>query len=481
MIKHKDTRTWRLAAFISIIVVMTFFLIRQNIQAASPALKKEAPVSFADLADEVAHSVVNISTTQVVKGSPMRPFLERNAPFHDFFGEDFFKRFFGDIPQGEMRSHALGSGFVIDENGSILTNNHVIEKATEIKVKFENGKEYDAKVIGRDPKTDLALIQTKVDADLPKPVQLGDSDAIRVGDWVMAVGNPFGLGHTVTTGIISARGRIIGAGPYDDFLQTDAAINPGNSGGPLFNMKGEVIGINTAIVPQGQNIGFAIPVNMAKDLLPQLKSGRIIRGWLGVMIQDITPELARPFGLEEAKGVVLSDVTKGSPADKAGLKRGDVLIRFNGKEVENAHILSRLVAATPPYTKVKVDVIRDGKQKTMTVAIGTMPQEEAGQLLETTMDWGLTVQDITPELARQLGLNPGEKGVVISGVEPGSPAAEAGLRRGDVIEEVHRRSIQNLDDYNRAIEKAKENKVLLFLVKRGRGTLYVVLEPISKG
>jgi serine protease Do len=481
MMKYKDTRTWRLAAFISIIVVMTFFLIRQNIQAASPALKKEAPVSFADLADKVAHSVVNISTTQVVKRSPMRPFLEPNAPFHDFFGEDFFKRFFGEIPRGEMRSHALGSGFVIDENGSILTNNHVIEKATEIKVKFENGKEYDAKVIGRDPKTDLALIQTKVDADLPKPVQFGDSDAIRVGDWVMAVGNPFGLGHTVTTGIISARGRIIGAGPYDDFLQTDAAINPGNSGGPLFNMKGEVIGINTAIVPQGQNIGFAIPVNMAKDLLPQLKSGRIIRGWLGVMIQDITPELARPFGLEEAKGVVLSDVTKGSPADKAGLRRGDVLIRFNGKEVENAHILSRLVAATPPDTKVKVDVIRDGKQKTMTVAIGTMPQEEAGQVLETTMDWGLTVQDITPELARQLGLNPGEKGVVISGVEPGSPAAEAGLRRRDVIKEVHRHSIQNLDDYNRAIEKAKEDKALLFLVKRGRGTLYVVLEPISKG
>jgi serine protease Do len=479
--KHKDTQTRRLAAFISILVVMTFFLITHNTQAAFPAVGKEAPASFADLADEVAHSVVNISTTQVVKGSPMQPFFEPNAPFRDFFGEDFFKRFFGDIPQGEMRTHALGSGFVIDQNGSILTNNHVIEKATEIKVKLENGKEYDAKVIGRDPKTDLALIQTKVDADLPKPVGLGDSDAIRVGDWVMAVGNPFGLGHTVTTGIISARGRIIGAGPYDDFLQTDAAINPGNSGGPLFNMKGEVIGINTAIVAQGQNIGFAIPVNMAKALLPQLKSGRIIRGWLGVMIQDVTPELAKPFGLEEAKGVVLSDVTKGSPAEKAGLKRGDVLIRFNGKGVENAHTLSRLVAATPPDTKVKVDVIRDGKEKTIRVAIGTMSQAEAGQLSETTMDWGLTVQDITPELARRLGLNPGEKGVVISGVEPGSRAAKAGLRRGDVIKEVQRQGIQNLSDYNRALEKAKQDKTLLFLVKRGRGTLYVVLEPIAKG
>jgi serine protease Do len=479
--KHKDARTRRLAAFISILVVMTFFLITANTRPALPAVEKEAPVSFADLADEVAHSVVNISTTQVVKGSPMQPFLEPNAPFRDFFGEDFFKRFFGDIPQGEMRTHALGSGFVIDENGSILTNNHVIEKATEIKVKLENGKEYDAKVIGRDPKTDLALIQTKVDADLPKPVGLGDSDTIRVGDWVMAVGNPFGLGHTVTTGIISARGRIIGAGPYDDFLQTDAAINPGNSGGPLFNMKGEVIGINTAIVAQGQNIGFAIPVNMAKDLLPQLKSGTIIRGWLGVLIQDITPELAKPFGLKEAQGVLLSDVMKGSPAEKAGLKRGDVLIRFNGKKVENAHTLSRLVAATPPDTKVEVDVIRDGKQKTIKVTIGTMSQEERGQLLETTMDWGLTVQDITPELARRLGLNLRQKGVVISDVEPGSRAAKAGLRRGDVIKEVQRQSIQNLSDYNRALEKAEQDKTLLFLVKRGRGTLYVVLEPISKG
>jgi serine protease Do len=479
--KYKNTRTRRSAGWMSLLGIMLIFLITHNAHAAFPGLSQEGPASFADLADEVAHSVVNISTTQVVKGSPMQPFMGHNAPFQGFFGDDFFKRFFGDMPHGEMKTHALGSGFVIDQDGLILTNNHVIEKATEIKVKLESGKEYDATVIGRDPKTDLALIRTKPDADLPKPVRLGDSDAIRVGDWVMAVGNPFGLGHTVTTGIISARGRIIGAGPYDDFLQTDAAINPGNSGGPLFNMKGEVIGINTAIVAQGQNIGFAIPVNMAKDLLPQLKSGKIIRGWLGVMIQDVTAELAESFGLKEAKGVLLSDITKGSPAEKAGLKRGDILTRFNGKEAEDAHTLSRLVAATPPDTKVAVAVIRDGKEKTIEVAIGTMPQEEGGQLPETTSDWGLTVQDITPELAQQLGLDSEEKGAVISGVEPGSPAAEAGLRTGDVIKEVNHHGVRDLDDYSRALEKAKGDRTVLFLVQRGSGTLYVVLKSVPKG
>ena len=478
--KHRNTKTRQLAGLMSLLGIVVFFLMTPNAQAVFTGLGRQAPASFADLADEVKHSVVNISTTQVVKGLPMQPFLGPNAPFQDFFGDDFFKRFFGHMPQGQMKTHALGSGFVIDQDGFILTNNHVVEKAAEIKVKLESGKEYDAEVIGRDPKTDLALIRTKPDADLPKPVRLGDSDAIRVGDWVMAVGNPFGLGHTVTTGIISARGRIIGAGPYDDFLQTDAAISPGNSGGPLFNMKGEVVGINTAIIAQGQNIGFAIPVNMAKDLLPQLKSGKIIRGWLGVMIQDITPELSKSFGLKEEKGVLLSDVTKGSPAEKAGLKRGDIVIRFNGKETENAHTLSRLVAAIPPDTKVTLDVIRNGKEKAIEVAIGTMPQEGGEQLPEATADWGLTVQDITPELAQQLGLSSGEKGVIVSSVEPGSPAGEAGLRRGDVIQEVNRHGVRNLHDYNRTLEKAKQDRTVLFLVKRGSGTLYVVLKSVSK-
>ena len=482
--KHNNKKTLSVVGCMLLIGVVTIFLIGQGAQAALPKLGKQAPASFADLADAVKHSVVNISTTQVVKGSPLQPFSGPNAPFGNFFGDDFFKHFFGDMPKGGMKTHALGSGFVISEDGLILTNNHVVEKATEIKVKLESGregKEYDAKVIGRDPKTDLALIQINPDADFPKSVHLGDSDAIRVGDWVMAVGNPFGLGQTVTTGIISAKGRIIGAGPYDDFLQTDAAINPGNSGGPLFNMNGEVIGINTAIIAQGQNIGFTIPINLAKELLPQLKAGKIVRGWLGVMIQDVTPDLSKSFGLKETKGVLISDVTEGSPAAKAGLKRGDVVKGFDGHEVENAHTLSRLVAATQPNSKAKLDIIRDGKEKTIEVTIGTMPQKVEGQLPEKETAWGLSVQDITPEVAQQLGLNPDEQGVVISGVDPGSPAGEAGLRTGDVVKEVNRQEIHNLNDYNQALEKAKQDKSLLLVIKRGGSTHFVVLKSVSKG
>jgi len=472
-------KTMRSVGFMFLIGLIASFFVSQIAVAALPAVGKQAPVSFADLADAVKHSVVNISTTQVAKGSPLQPFFGPNTPFGEFFGDDFFKHFFGNMPKGGMKTHALGSGFVISEDGLMLTNNHVIEKATEIKVKLDNGKEFDANVIGRDPKTDLALIRVKPDANFPKPVYMGDSDAIRVGDWVMAVGNPFGLGQTVTTGIISAKGRIIGAGPYDDFLQTDAAINPGNSGGPLFNMKGEVIGINTAIIAQGQNIGFTIPINLAKELLPQLKAGKIVRGWLGVMIQDITPELAKSFGLKETKGVLISDVTKDSPAEKGGLKRGDVVTHFNGKEVENAHTLSRLVAAIQPNSKAKVDIIRDEKEKFIEVTIGTMPQEIEGLLPEKATSWGLSVQDITPELAQQLGLNPDEQGVVIAGADPGSPAEEAGLHAGDVIKEVNHQPIQNTRDYNVVLEKVKQGENLLLLVKRDSGTHYVVLKSNS--
>lgn len=475
-----DVKKQKLIRYALVTSIMMLFMIGQGAQAAVAGPGRKAPPSFADLADKIKYSVVNISTTQVVKGSPLTPFFGSNAPFGQFFGDEFFKNFFGNMPRGEMKTHALGSGFAISEGGLILTNNHVIEKATEIRVKLENGKEYDAKVVGKDPKTDLALVQVKPDADFPEPVSLGDSDAIRVGDWVMAVGNPFGLGHTVTTGIISAKGRIIGAGPYDDFLQTDAAINPGNSGGPLFNMEGEVVGINTAIIAQGQNIGFAIPVNVARDLLPQLKSGKVIRGWLGVMIQDITPDLARSFHLKEAKGVLISQVTEGSPAEEAGLRRGDVIVRFRSQEVKNAHALSRLVADTAPNTKIVIDIIRDGKEKMAEVTIGTMPQKGEGQLAGKPGTWGLTVQDITPELAQQLGLNPGEQGVVISSVQSGSPAAEAGLRPGDVVKEVNRQDIRNLDDYNQTLEKAKQEGSLLLVIKRGGSTLYVVLKAAEK-
>jgi serine protease Do len=340
-----------LVTSLSLTMLMAGFSIMGRVTPAFGDTSGQPPTSFANLAQSVKDSVVNISTTQVMSGGAANPFQGPDSPLRDFFGDDFFKHFFGDVPQGRMKTHALGSGFVLDKQGLILTNNHVVEKASEIKVKLENGKEYTAKVLGRDPKTDLALIKVKPDANFPAPLVLGDSDATRVGDWVMAVGNPFGLGETVTVGIISAKGRIIGAGPYDDFLQTDAAINPGNSGGPLFNMKGDVIGINTAIIAQGQGIGFAIPISMAKELLPQLEAGKIVRGWLGVMIQDVTPDLAKSFNLKETNGVLVSDVTQGSPATDAGFKQGDVIIRFDGKPVANAHALSRLVAATAPGTK----------------------------------------------------------------------------------------------------------------------------------
>jgi len=466
---------------IALLSTAAFILNVNYAQAAQNYSNPATPASFANLADKVKGSVVNISTTQVVEGNPLMPFMGPGSPFGDFFGPNLPKEFFGNKPHGKMKTHALGSGFVISKEGLIITNNHVVEKATEIKIKLHNGKEYDAKLVGRDPKTDLALIQVAPDKDFPTPAVLGDSDALRVGDWVMAVGNPFGLGHTITTGIISAKSRILGAGPYDDFLQTDAAINPGNSGGPLFNMTGQVIGINTAIIAQGQGLGFAIPVNMAKDLLPQLKTGKVVRGWLGVMIQDITPQLAESFGLKSAKGVLVSDVVKGSPAEKSGLKQGDVIMRFDAKEIENAHKLSQVVAATAPDTRVKVDIRRNGNAKTVSLTIGTMPSEEQTAVApKEEISWGMAVQELTPQLARQLGLESGSTGVLITDIKEGSPAAEAGLQPGDLISEVNRTAIKNLNDYQQALKKVKKGENLLLLVKRGSGALYVVLTPVSK-
>lgn len=437
----------------------------------------QAPPSFADLSEQVGPAVVNISTTQVIKEHPLQPFFGPQSPFKEFFGEEFKRYFGGEMPQGEMKTHSLGSGFIIDTEGLILTNNHVVEKADEIKIKTSKGKDYDANVVARDPKTDLALIRVKPDSDFPKPATLGDSDALRVGDWVMAVGNPFGLGHTVTAGIISAKGRVIGAGPYDDFLQTDCAINPGNSGGPLFDMNGQVVGINTAIVAQGQGIGFAIPVNVAKDIIPQLKAGKVVRGWLGIMIQDITPELAESFGIKEKKGVIVSDVVADSAAEKAGLKRGDVITKFNGKEVDSAHALSRAVASTPPNTEITIHVIRDNKPKEIKAAIGTMPDEpeEVSPTVKETA-WGLGVQNLTPDIAKRQGWGEEENGVIITEVQPGSPAAEARLRPGDLIKEANRQKVQNLRDYNQAVKKPKKGESLLLLVKRGKNTFYVALK-----
>jgi len=434
------------------------------------------PGSFAELVEREKNAVVNISTTKIVKGPKVRVF-RGFGPFDEFkhfFGDDFFERFFGEIPRGEMKEKSLGSGFVIDKEGYILTNQHVIEGAEEIKVKLSNGKTYDAKVIGSDKKTDIALIKIDTWRDLPV-VDIGDSDKLRVGDWVVAIGNPFGLEHTVTAGIVSAKGRVIGAGPYDDFIQTDASINPGNSGGPLFNIQGEVVGINTAIIPSGQGIGFAIPINMAKDIIPQLREkGKVTRGWLGLLIQRVTPELAESFGLEEAKGALVADVVEDGPAAKAGIKRGDVIVSYDGEEIEDQHELSRRAAATPPGKQVVIGLIRDGKEMEVKVKVGEFPEDEEvayGKKPEVGKKLGLTVQNLTEDLRRHFDIEERE-GVLISDVEPGSPADEAGLKRGDLILEVNRKPITDVEDFEQEVGKVAKGESVLLLIKRGGNTLF---------
>ncbi len=356
----------------------------------------------------------------------------------DFFGNDeFFDKFFGNEPTREFKQKSLGSGVIIDKEGYILTNNHVVEKASSIKVKLSDGKEYDAKVIGKDAKTDIALIKVNVKNSLPVAV-LGDSDKLEVGDWVMAIGNPYGLDHTVTAGIVSAKGRVIGQGPYDDFIQTDASINPGNSGGPLFNLRGEVVGINTAIISGGQGIGFAIPINMAKALLPQLKTnGKIVRGWLGVVIQKVTPELAKSFGLKELEGALVSDVMDDSPAARAGIKRGDVIVSFDGKPIKDMDQLPRIVAATEVGKKARIRLIRDGTPMEVDVTI-TEGKDETQEASNTGPDvdknFGLVVQNVTPEIAHHLNIKD-TRGVIVTDIQQGSPADEADVRAGDIIRE----------------------------------------------
>ncbi|HET6267983.1 MAG TPA: DegQ family serine endoprotease [Acidobacteriota bacterium] len=437
--------------------------------------------AFRKIAKRLNPAVVNIYTTQIIRG---------RDPFQDFFGgDDFFRRFFGDQnpnQQRESRQNALGSGVIIDATGYILTNNHVVENADEIRVSSEDtggpNNGIVAKVIGRDPKTDLALIKITPKTQLVA-APLGDSSLLQVGDWVIAIGNPFGLGHTVTVGVVSAKGRALG-GNYDDYIQTDASINPGNSGGPLLNIRGEVIGVNAAIASQtGQSagIGFAIPINLAKDILPQLKTtGRVIRGQLGVTIQtQWNDAMAREFGVDH--GAVVSDVTKGSSADKAGIQRGDVIVQFNGKEIENGSDLPRLVAATKPGTEATLKLIRDKKEKTVNITIGTMKDTEVaenenqGEGEEATTGLGLTVTDLDPQAVRQLDLD-SDEGVLITRVKVNSPADEAGLQHGDVILEMNRQPVKDLATYRELAAKVKAGDTVLFLIFRRGGSFFVPVE-----
>lgn len=476
----------------ALILVSLVLVLGLALMVPAPATAGDVPDSFAELVEEVSPAVVNIRTVKTVKGGPLFGFFgspgqgpgggEKRLPdLHEFF-----RRFFGGpggpgMPPREFKQRALGSGVIVDPEGYVLTNNHVIAGAEEIRVKLKSGKEYQAEIVGRDKKTDLALIRIKTDHRLPY-LKLGDSDKLKVGDWVLAVGNPFGLENTVTAGIVSAKGRIIGAGPYDDFIQTDASINPGNSGGPLINLDGEVVGINTAIVAQGQGIGFAIPINLAKVVMKQLREkGRVVRGWLGVYIQQVTPELAQKFGLKEPHGALVADVIKDGPAAKAGIARGDIIVSFDGKKVSDSHALPRMVAATPVGKEVEVTVVRKGREKTFTVKIGELKEETvaAGPKAPAKTKLGMTLQELTPELAKQLGVE-GKKGLVITEVRPGGPAAEAGLTRGDVILEAANQPVTSLAQFNRIAAKLKPGEGLLLLVQRREGTLFVVVKAPKK-
>jgi serine protease Do len=350
----------------------------------------------------------------------------------------------------------------------------VVEQADKIVVKLSDGKEYSAKVIGRDAKTDIALIKIKPTDSLPV-VEIGDSDKLRVGDWVLAIGNPFGLEQTVTAGIVSAKGRVIGAGPYDNFIQTDASINPGNSGGPLFNLEGKVIGINTAIVAQGQGIGFAIPISMAKDILPDLKAkGKVTRGWLGVSIQDISENIARGLKYKGRNGALISEVFPGDPADKAGIKAGDVIIEVNGKTVQNTHDLLMIVASFHVGDKVNVKVIREGKELVFPVDIAERKEQpEVASSKDSQENLGMIVQEITPDIARHLGLSK-KTGVIVVEVKEGGIADEAGIQPQDIILQVNKVPIASMQDYVREISK-KNGKDTVMLLKRGKDTYFVGL------
>ncbi|HEY7139435.1 MAG TPA: DegQ family serine endoprotease [Methylomirabilota bacterium] len=421
------------------------------------------------LAKALKPAVVNVSTKRVESGPSLPPGMSPNDPFSQFFR------------QFEQRPHAvrsLGSGFIINGDGYVVSNNHVVDGASEIRVKLSDGREFPGKVVGRDSKTDLALL--KIEATGLPTIPMGDSEALQVGEPVMAIGNPFGLEQTVTTGIVSGTGRVIGGGPYDDFIQTDASINPGNSGGPLINARGQAIGINAAIFSQSGGsigIGFAIPVNLAKPVLTQLaEGGHVVRGWLGVSIQPVTPALAKGLKLSESTGALVSSVTEGSPAAKAGLKPGDVILEFNGQRVARADRLPNAVATTPVGREVPMAVMRDGKPMTLTVKVGKQAEsaDDQAESKKVPAALGLTVEPVTPRLAHEMGLRD-EHGVVVRDVEADSPAADAGLREGDVIVEVNHHAVRSATDMHRQIDELAKGTPVLMLVHRGDSSLFIAV------
>lgn len=439
--------------------------------------------AFSGVVNVISPVVANISTSKTIasKGPEAPQFF--NEPFGGFF--DYF-----NVPK-KWKEESLGSGVVVSSDGYIITNNHVVEKADEIRVTLYGQQHYKGKIIGTDPKTDIAVI--KISANNLPAIKWGDSDKLQVGEFVLAFGNPYSLGHTVTMGIVSALGRAdVGIAEYEDFIQTDAAINPGNSGGPLVNIKGELVGINTAIFSRTggyQGIGFAVPSNMVKSVMTQLISeGKVTRGWLGVTIQNLNSELSREFGLTKISGALVTDVFKGSPAQKAGLRRGDVILEINGKEIRNVESLRNIVAQSRVGAEIKLKVLRTGKTLNISISVTEFPQdlvhavpgesEDAPQTKED-MFAGLSVMNLTSDIAKQLGLSNNEKGVVIVSVDNYSAAGEAGLKKGDVIQEANKKRIKNLSDFNKVLSDIREDDTVLLFINRGGNKFYITLKPFS--
>lgn len=428
----------------SVFVVLCFLLL-----IVSSTFAAEVS-SFAPIVKKVEATVVNVSTTEIVKQNRPLPF-------------DFFKEFFGEDPFGfdrpqNFQRQSLGSGVIISPDGYILTNNHVVKNASTIKIRLYGSKEdFDAKLVGQDPKIDLALLKIEVKQDLPYAA-MGDSDSLQVGDWVIAIGNPFGLSHTVTKGIVSAKGRVIGSGPYDDFIQTDTPINFGNSGGPLFNLKGEVVGINTAIISGGQGIGFAIPINMAKSLLPQLKEGKIVRGYLGIRIKEVTKELAESFGIDAVLGALVEEVVKNSPAEKAGIKEGDIILEVDGKKIEDAMQLPKIVAMIKPESKINIKVLRDKSEINLKIVVGRQGDVETESTKLEKL--GLKLSDT-------------KNGVLVEDVLPNSVAVVLGIKAGDYIVKINNVKVDTVEQVVHIISNLASNASCTLQLRTARGNKFV--------
>jgi len=480
------TQRWRQISFFvfCFIIILIYGQYSPAAHAQNNAIEslKKIGNSFTAVAKKVSPSVVFIKVEKIVDGQPV---VKSSSPFEgkNPLGDEFLKHFFGypynHEPQHQQRMVGQGSGFILSKDGYILTNNHVVGDADKVIVKLQDGREYTARTIGTDPHSDIAMI--KINAKELPAVDLGDSDTLEEGEWVLAIGNPFGLSHTLTAGIVSAKGRSgLGLADYENFIQTDAAINPGNSGGPLVNLDGEVIGINTAIFTRNggyMGIGFAIPINMVKAIKDQLiKTGSVARGYLGIIIQDLTPELKESFGLDDLKGVLIAEVTKDSPAEKSGLKHGDVIVEFDDKPVKNVSSFRNRVSLKAAGSKEKIIILRDKQSLILNVTIGKLPGNDlvADAASHTLAELGITVQNLTQDLADQLGYQ-GEKGVVVTQVNPGTIAALAGLRPGTLIQEVNRKQVQNINEFKQALTQNGEEKLILLHVRDGEYSHYLTL------